>query len=423
MSPITRMLSLLLVGGFGFALPLLGQNLVQNGQFDGGLGRWVRFSSGNIEASWSARDTDGRADSGSLHLNEVGTTSDSNGGVAQCVPVNPANTYLVQAKIWADAQATAGTAGIGVSWYRSFDCGTGKISEVQKVITPTPGAWTVVSLPGLTPPADASHAVIGLGVVKPGAAGNYAVNFDDVAVLPTSATLTIPASASIHGAAGTFFHTDAWVINHSSTNTVTVTARHRCFSNQTCRAETQTFSLSPRESVLATDVIGSFFGDPESSGVIELVYDPTIAYISARTNTYTPSLPSPTYGTGIPALSSDAAQTRSLFLGLGSNGGDLSSGFRSNAGAYNPTPDPVTVTFTLYDRLGTVLGSPLTRTLGPYEPFQTNLFKDTGNAGVVTRDAYLVVTATAPVFAYVTVNDNQSGDQIFLRASEDHPPL
>jgi hypothetical protein len=182
------------------------------------------------------------------------------------------------------------------------------------------------------------------------------------------------------------------------------------------------FDLPPRETGYSSDVIGTFFGDPESSGVIELSYDPTKAYISAVSRTYTPSLPAPTYGTGIPALPSGAAQTRSLFLGLSSNGGDLTSGFRSNAGAYNPSPDPVTVTFTLYDTHGNVLGSPLVRNLGPHEPFQTNVFKDTGNAGFVTSEAYLVVTATAPVFAYVTVIDNQSGDQIYLRASDDSPP-
>jgi hypothetical protein len=133
--------------------------------------------------------------------------------------------------------------------------------------------------------------------------------------------------------------------------------------------------------------------------------------------------PAPSYGTSIPALTSDAVQTRSLFLGLSYSGGDLTTGFRSNAGAYNPGPDPVTVTATLYDASGTMLGSPYTATLGPYEPAQINIFKVTGNGSVVTRDAYLIVTATAPVFAYVTVNDNVSGDQIYLRATDDRPPI
>lgn len=43
----------------------------------------------------------------------------------------------------------------------------------------------------------------------------------------TLETLTIPAAASIHGNAGSFFHNDLWVMNRSYTNSITVRARYR----------------------------------------------------------------------------------------------------------------------------------------------------------------------------------------------------
>lgn len=413
---------LALLISLGLALPLLGQNSVQNGQFDVGLFRWTRYGGGTItEASWASLDAQNLPDSGSASLNEIATSPGTSGGLEQCVLVDPGVTYLASAKSWVGPQTTSGHVGLWVYWYSSFDCTTGYISSTYKTLTPLSSVWTSVSLPNLTPPADAKRALLGIYVFKEGATGAYKAYFDDVVLMPTTATLTVPASASIHGI--TFFQTDLWVMNNSSATTATVTARHRCFFNQTCGSGTKPLTIPPRGSVLLTDVIGSFFGDLESSGAIELVYDPTNASISALSRTYTPSLPAPTYGTSIPALPSSDTQTRSLFLGLSSSGGDLSSGFRSNAGAYNPTPDQVTVTFTLYDATGAVLGSPYALTLGPYEPAQINIFKLTGNGSVVTRDAYLVVTATSPVFAYVTVNDNQSGDQIFLRAWSDRPPI
>ena len=100
------------------------------------------------------------------------------------------------------------------------------------------------------------------------------------------------------------------------------------------------------------------------------------------------------------------------------------SGFRSNAGAYNPNDTSVTVTFTLYNGPlnGAVLGTPVTRTWAPKEAYQVNDIFAAAGTQVNTQNVYLVVTATAPVFPYVTVIDNQSGDSIFVQPTEDEAP-
>ncbi len=121
----------------------------------------------------------------------------------------------------------------------------------------------------------------------------------------------------------------------------------------------------------------------------------------------------------IPALPQSAARMRALFLGL-AWGGSTTTGSRSNAGAYNPNETSVDVTFTLHDGDGTLLGA-VTRTYAPQEAYQLspNIFDLVGADSVITSNAYLVVTATAPVFPYVSVIDNVSGDSSYLPISED----
>jgi hypothetical protein len=214
-------------------------------------------------------------------------------------------------------------------------------------------------------------------------------------------------------------------MNRSYTNTLTVTARYRCFTGQSCGSGTKSFQLGPRQSILYTDVVGAgLFLSPETAGAIELTYDAALGKLSAGTRVYTPSLPAATFGTAVPALPASEARTRALFLGLGANGGSLASGFRSNAGAYNPNASSVSVTFTLHNgATGTVLGAPLTRTWGANEAFQFNdIFAFAGAGSSVTTNAYLVVTATAPVFPFVTVIDNKSGDSIWGFAGTDEAP-
>jgi hypothetical protein len=262
-------------------------------------------------------------------------------------------------------------------------------------------------------------------LLKNGTTGQFQASFDDVWLSPSApTTLTIPSSASIHGKAGAFFHSDLWVLNHSSSFTQTITARYRCFVGQTCPSGTKSFLLEPRRSMQYSDVVGpGLFAAPETAGAIELTYDKGLGEVSVGSRVYTPSLPAPTNGTSVPALTSAEARTRTLFIGLGSNRGDLTSGFRSNAGAYNPSGSSASVTFTLYNGItGRVLGDPKTRTWAAYEAYQINdVFAALGASNAVTTNAYLVVTSSVPVFAFVTVIDNVSGDSVWVNGAADTP--
>ncbi|MFI5180583.1 MAG: hypothetical protein ACHQPI_04265 [Thermoanaerobaculia bacterium] len=232
-------------------------------------------------------------------------------------------------------------------------------------------------------------------------------------------TLTVPTAASKAGWNGTLFHTDLWLMNRSYGSPALVTLVYRCFAGQGCGIGTQVLSLAPRQEIMLADVIGGTLLAPGTAGTIEISWPTSSGPVSASSKISSPLPPAPEFGTMIPALPQSAARMRALFLGL-AWGGNITTGSRSNAGAYNPNETPVDATFTLRDGDGTLLGA-VTRTYAPQEAYQLspNIFDLVGAGSVVTSNAYLVVTATAPVFPYVSVVDNVSGDSSFLPVSDD----
>ena len=226
-------------------------------------------------------------------------------------------------------------------------------------------------------------------------------------------SVTVPAAASIHGANNAFFHTDLWSYNFDA-GPLDVTATFYCYAGQDCAAGPKTFSIDPGAGKSYSDVVGTLFGAPETAGAIVLKYSSTSSSntLKALSRTYSPSLPNPTNGAGMPGQALTAASGRSTFVGLGNNGGDRSAGFRTNAGVFNSFAYAATVTFTLTTVSGALLGT-VTQSWASLEARQVNdIFATVGAGGVVTTDAILTVTSDIPVFSYVTVIDNQTQDSV-----------
>jgi hypothetical protein len=307
-----------------------------------------------------------------------------------------------------------------VSWYSDAACVTPISGSPTLSLHGPDDTWVSGALQVTSPPGTVSA----LYIVRAAASqptSSFQAYFDDLIMsVPNPVTLTIPVSASMHGRNGTFFHTDLWLQNCSHSYPLSVSLRHRCLTGQVCSSATAQITLAPRQTKLSEDVINLLFGDAESAGAIELTYDASYGRVVASSRLYTASTPSGTYGTTIPASPASDARTRSLFLGLGDGDGKQVSGFRTNAGAYNPSASAVRVTFTVYASDGSVIGSPYSATWQPNEAIQLNdVFTYVGSAGMVTKNATLVVTSTVPVFSYVTVVDNQSGDSSYLTPSSD----
>jgi len=228
---------------------------------------------------------------------------------------------------------------------------------------------------------------------------------------------TIPVAASIHGAGGSFFHTDATILNLSSAVPANVTARYRCFSGP-CGTATSNFALTPRQMKSFDDMIGTLFAAPESGGAIEFSSDQPIV-VGSRL--YTPSRPAPTNGMGVPGLPEAGAPTSAVLLAL-SHSADSTKGFRSNVGAYNPNDTAQNVTFTLYDPSGTDLGHVVANAPARTAVQVSNVFAAAG-FHIDAPNAYCIVHGdqNLPLLPYAGVIDNQSQDLAFIEGEIEEP--
>ena len=223
----------------------------------------------------------------------------------------------------------------------------------------------------------------------------------------------IPAVASLHGIAPTYFHSDVSIFNASSSQTASVKVTYRCFSGS-CGEGVGNFDVAPRQAVSLSDISVSLFGAPESGGPIELE---SVEPLSVTSRLYTPALPSATTGMFVPGLDpADAAPTQVLLLL--SHSADPSTGSRTNVGAFNPTDADQDVTFQFFEAGGSPVGS-FARHLGARQAVQVNDAEVTAALGLVgdLPSFYAIVESddSAPLLAYAAVVDNHSEDLFFVR--------
>ncbi|HSE63184.1 MAG TPA: hypothetical protein VLG15_06185, partial [Thermoanaerobaculia bacterium] len=230
--------------------------------------------------------------------------------------------------------------------------------------------------------------------------------------------ITLPAAASLHGAAGTFFHSDVRVWNASS-SVAEVTARFACFAGD---CGERVFSVGPRQAIAWDDVVTSLFHLPENAGAMEFVSEQPIVVTSRL---YTPDRTAPTVGMFVPGLPPPRASPALVLNGL-SRPADPASGSRVNVGVFNQSEVAQVVTYRLVDGTGTTLGQ-TARLFAPREAFQVNdVFAFLNVAGPVETAYCLIEGSEAlPLFAYAAVIDNRSQDPIFIPGEDDpeHPPI
>jgi hypothetical protein len=224
-----------------------------------------------------------------------------------------------------------------------------------------------------------------------------------------STRTTVPVSASIRGAGGSFFHTDLRILNPAATLAAPVTVRFRCAFGPSCD-NTTSLLLLPGQMRAFDDVVGELFGAPGAFGAIEVEGD-----VVVDSRLYTPERSQPTNGMNVPGLTLDEAHAESVLTTL-SHSNDPSRGFRTNIGIYNPNDLPLEVTVLLFDPSGTEIGH-VSRTVAARTSHQINdIFREAG-ASADVDSAYAVVAAdgVAELFAYAGVIDNRSQDAILVR--------
>jgi plastocyanin len=231
--------------------------------------------------------------------------------------------------------------------------------------------------------------------------------------------VTLPAAASIVG--GAPFFSDVRAFNTSYASALEVTARYRCFIPAPCSAGTPEiqFTLAPRESRSFNDMVASTFAAPNTAGGVEFTHGGGSDQLVVTSRLYS-TAPVPTVGMFIPGLKNNEAHARTVLTSI-RNGGP-NQGFRTNVGAYNREDSAVTVTFTIFDG-DTQVGNPVSRPIPGHSGVQVSgIFGAANQAGHVSENAVVVVSATGEVFSYAAVIDNNTTDPIFVRGAEDREP-
>jgi hypothetical protein len=229
------------------------------------------------------------------------------------------------------------------------------------------------------------------------------------------ATLYFPVVATVLGAAGTDFHTDARLVNRSG-GTASVTLEYYprgVGGNPSGPSETADVTIAPKEQAVLNDMATELFGETNGSGAVKIISDREI-FGSARIFNDQRGAGLGTFGQWAQALSMSDALRAGTVQFMSNENPDSGEGFRGNVGWFNPNDSEVEVVLSAWDTAGTNLGS-LEWTAGPYEQYQRNLgqlWSELSDYG----DLYVTFTASAPVFVYGSLVDNVNGDAIYVPA-------
>lgn len=125
-----------------------------------------------------------------------------------------------------------------------------------------------------------------------------------------------------------------------------------------------------------------------------------------------------TLGQFVTAFTSAQALRRGVIAQLAQQT-DTTSGFRTNVGFFNPSSQTITVRLELRDAQGTLLGSNSIE-LPPFTQQQNGIAVYFPSVDFTSRpDLTLSFDASAPLFAYGSLNDNVSSDSVFVGAQPD----
>jgi len=262
----------------------------------------------------------------------------------------------------------------------------------------------------------------------PATAVNYYVNLHSSAfgageirgpLLPAN-EYEIPIAGRVTNGLLQTFVTDVRIFNPSFTSSTAALLEFFPSGGATTGTATNALvvNVTPRGTVVLDDVAGSTglnvggqLGGVRVSSASQLAVTSRI-YADLRASG------KGTLGQFVPAQNRTAALRRGVLPQL-SNRSDLSSGYRTNVGFFNPNLAFITVRVELRDAAGTVLGSN-TLNLAPFSQQQNGIGfyfpgVDVSNAANLTMS----FDASAPVFGYAAVNDNVSADSSFVAALPD----
>ncbi|RLE31184.1 MAG: hypothetical protein DRJ61_11670, partial [Acidobacteria bacterium] len=167
---------------FGWAFEILGNNLVENPNFDGGLSPWMPTDAPPAFFEFDTEDVDAAETSGSGLIS--GVTDDTIiVGLSQCIDVSTMDVVLgLSGRVLLTNNSTPDPAAYGiVTYYDGAGCTGTEVGELATsvVLGDTGGIWAKISCANSNRPATAVSALVSFaGGADPGA--NFDAAFDSL---------------------------------------------------------------------------------------------------------------------------------------------------------------------------------------------------------------------------------------------------
>lgn len=225
----------------------------------------------------------------------------------------------------------------------------------------------------------------------------------------------IPVAGVTPGHNGSFWRTDVRIFNPSSAHDIDVTLHFLPQGMDGTNIPGRVFHLEPRETLVLDNAVAALAPHLATAvGAIRIDSDTDRSYefiASSRTYTTSGSATRPgTYGQFVPALEVGEATRTAAVLHIAAR-----PDVRANLGVMNPGLAAVTVRFTLLGIDGKPFLSSLPLVVPPRSMQQWAMTDAFLFGGVYIGDGTIIADATAPVYTWGSVIDNDSGDAIFVR--------
>ena len=234
------------------------------------------------------------------------------------------------------------------------------------------------------------------------------------AVVPNNVRIC-PGAASAPGVGTAFWVTDVRLFNPDPHDSITVWLSALLRDADNTGAVELPVTLSARGGLALDDILTTFFGLANTTAAIRMRSE---APFFATSRTSNVGGDTGTFGSFIPGFAPEAALDRGILLHVINQPG--LPGFRSNVGFANPGLHPVAVTVEVFDADDRALLGSRGLDLAPRTFSQINdVFKFIGQQSRETPNATVEFRAGAPILAYASVIDNESGDSIFVVPSAD----
>jgi plastocyanin len=227
---------------------------------------------------------------------------------------------------------------------------------------------------------------------------------------------------SIGGTANAF-HSDMRIFNPSATKDIQVQIFMLAPGNvDNTAAQSTTITVPKRQMLVSNDVLTTLFSATGIAGIRlsssdDFVVTERIFATSSRGCT------GGTTGQFVPGLDAGSAVKQGVLLQLKANGipGDNGT-YRTNIGVANPNSVAANVTWRLYDKNNSLIGSPKTIQYLPFGvqgPTPLSSFADNLPATADLSDSWLSYVSDQPLFAYASVVDNITDDGTLITGAVD----